>query len=496
MSFGTLRRFVIAAGLLITVHTIALCQQPSGPNPGAVRPSWAVTVVHRIDLQKLISRLERDQNLRVGIIGGIADPVNISTGLVVDESGHVITRLGNVDPTDKNENISVVTRDGETHKATLVGVDLASGFAVLEVDSLKGSPAAPITTAQPSAGTTLRVLSTDVQPELGKTPGQILIFPSFRVDSATVAASSFYSEVRGAITLKSPDLSPRNDSGIITTSDFEVLGVAQAGSVTSGTAYLFPIEFLKSFIVKRVLDKNESVPAGWLGVSGVAMAQLPETEQVPLGSTTGVVVKDIVAHSAAETAGIHLNDVIVGLDGFNIKEVADMSTVLAACPAGEKIHIREIRQGKPVEIDAVLGAREIRPLVSATFAPPGQSLSSAPYDSQGQSVNPSLFEYPGSSLEEAIPIGFSARDLTPQLARFFGADGGVLITSVVAGSQADRAGLKVGDVLVSGNPGAPLKLHLLKSILGPSSGTASLKVIRAKKPISIDITPDADSSKT
>jgi serine protease Do len=484
-----IKRFVIAIGLVAAFQVVGRSQQPlvppsvsPAPNVAAVRPPWAVTVIHRIDLQKLITRLEKEQNVRVGRIGLIAEnPVNITTGLLIDGSGHVVTRLGNLDPADKDQDISVVTSDGATRGATLVGVDGASGFAVLEVESLKGLTV-PSAASTPVAGSTVQILSTDVHPERG-TGGQILIFPSFRVDSVKVADGTFYSDARGVVTLTSVDLGPRSDSGIITTADFKVIGVAQAGSLASGNAYLFPLDFLEGSIIKRVLEKNESVPAGWLGVSGVAAAQLPESERTPLGSGTGVVVKDIAPHSAAEIAGIHFDDVIVGLDGFNITGVAEMSAVLSACPAGEKIHVREIRQGSPLEIDVVLGARELQPSAAEALVSSGLSTAG---DGRVLPAN-QLPESVGYSLEEAIPVGFSARDLTTQLAHHFGAERGTLVVSVTRGSQADRAGLLVGDVIVGSQQESPLSARQLRSLLAASNGPISLKVVRKKALLSVEI---------
>jgi serine protease Do len=485
-----IKRFVIAIGLVAALQMVGRSQQAPAPPPvsaapniAAVRPPWAVTVIHRIDLQKLITRLEKEQNVRVGRIGLVAEnPVNITTGLLIDGSGHVVTRLGNLDPADKDQDISVVTSDGAMRSATLIGVDGASGFAVLEVESLKGLTA-PSATSTPVTGSTVQILSTDVHPERGKVGGQILILPSFRVDSVKVAQGTFYSDARGVVTLTSVDLGPRSDSGIITTADFKVIGVAQAGSLAAGNAYLFPLDFLEGSIIKRVLEKNESVPAGWLGVSGVAAAQLPESERTPLGSGTGVVVKDIAPHSAAEIAGIHFDDVIVGLDGFNIAGVAEMSAVLSACPAGEKIHVREIRQGSPLEIDVVLGARGLQPTAVEVLASSGLSAAG---DGRGSPAN-QLPDSIGYSLEEAIPAGFSARDLTKQLARHFGAEAGTMVTSVTRGSQADRAGLLVGDVIVGSQQESPLTARQLKSLLAASNGPISLKVVRKKALLSVAI---------
>ncbi|HEY6332533.1 MAG TPA: PDZ domain-containing protein [Blastocatellia bacterium] len=472
MTLRWLGRLILATGMLAFADVAVLCQQTAPPAPAPV--PWAVTVVHRVNLQKLIDHLEKEPKVSVGIMGQIAEaPLNITTGLVIDTDGHVVTRLGNLDPHDKDQDITVTTRDGSSHRAILVGVDGATGFAVLQVDSLKGTDG-PLTAPAPPAGSTVRILSSDIQPQSGKERGKILIYPTLRVDTVKVGAPNFGANARGAVTL-APDLNPRSDSGIITTADNKVVGMVEVAALTPGNTFMFSLDSLKGAIVKRVLDKNESVPAGWLGVSGVAATQLPESERVPLGSTSGVVVKDVTPHSAAESAGIHTDDVIVGLDSFNINDISEMRTVLSACPAGEKIHVREIRQGKPFETDVVLGAQEVDWLSPAQYRVPADTA--------------------GYNSEEDIAAGFTSRDMTGQLAHFFGADAGTLVTSVVRGSLADRAGLAAGDVIVGTQNQAPLNARQLKSVFDSEGGPVTLKVIRKKVMLSIAIqnSPSASS---
>ena len=44
-------------------------------------------------------------------------------------------------------------------------------------------------------------------------------------------------------------------------------------------------------------------------------------------------------------------------------------------------------------------------------------------------------------------LGLTGLEITPQLAAYFGTDGGVLISEIRHWSPADRAGLKAGDVV-------------------------------------------------
>src|SRR5262245_33210185 len=114
---------------------VILLQQPNKSGQSPV--PWVVTVVHRIDAHKLIERTRKQMKGKVGVPGSFKPYLfNFATGMVIDDKGRVVTRLWNLDPQDKEPNISVKTNDGTTLQAKLIGLDYASGFAVLEVPNL------------------------------------------------------------------------------------------------------------------------------------------------------------------------------------------------------------------------------------------------------------------------------------------------------------------------------------------------------------------------
>src|SRR2546423_2941363 len=105
---------------------------PASPNP------WTVSVIHTVDFQKLVEWMKHQGNERIAVPASPPAYVyNFATGLVIDDQGHVITRLVNLTPFDKEPINKVTTADGAAHRARLVGMDGATGFALLEVAALK-----------------------------------------------------------------------------------------------------------------------------------------------------------------------------------------------------------------------------------------------------------------------------------------------------------------------------------------------------------------------
>lgn len=532
--------------ILILMFSSAAFGQSPQPPQGDGKPvvPWAVSVVHTIDVQKMVALMREQQSLRVGVAGSAPRFMyNVTTGLVIDDKGHVITRLSNLDLADKDQKLSVSTNQGMTLEAKLIGVDLATGFAVLDVAYFRSTMPKLVTVSGLLNGAAVKILSTDVVPT--STSERVYLSPAITVSEGRVAADSIYSKARGALTLLSESLLARCDSSVVVTPENQVVGMAQYAGF--GRAYLYPIDFIRDTIAKRVIEKNDNVPAGWLGVTGDSLTQLSDSDFAPLGlqRRAGVIVRQVTSESAAARAGIIPNDIIIGLDDFDISGAADLKATLSTLPAGRSIKLRTIRNHQPVEIKAVLGPRPnsepvylLTPFdqpweaasaqrdqldkrleeLTARFrayhnSPPSRETNEAIreleieirhiYDSlralgpEAGSGTPKTVEasshqtYPDARFtgeqDVTFRAGFTARALDPQLAATLQARGGVLISSVAKNSQAERAGLKAGDVIVGTQERVLLSASQLQALLSSQRSSIALKVVRNKEAILVSL---------
>jgi len=532
---------VAAPVLILALASLTFAQspQPAPANPILTTQAsvpWAVSVVHTIPTAKMTAWISQQQNVRVGV-AGTAPPFlyNITTGIIVDEQGHVVTRLTNVNPSDKDQKLSITTSDGSTLSAKLIGVDLATGFAVLEVASLKSSAPKIANVGGLLNGTQVRILSSGAV--YRSVPGKVYLTPSISVSQGSVLIDSLYSKARGALTLKSDRLMARSDSSVVVTSDNQVVGIAQYAGF--GRAYLYPIDFIRDTIAKRVIDKNDDVPAGWLGVQGLSVAQLSDVDAG--GRKAGVVIREVTPDSAAAHAGIMLGDIITKVDSFEVAGTADLRALLSSLPAGQSITLFAIRGQQALELKAILGAR---PNADPTylFGPLEQSFQSELSQreqlekrKEELGVQWRLYQKPSATRDEleakkeieieirqindrlramgpettgpqlttsggptdyqpsfnagdvTFQSGFSARELTPQLAASFQARGGVLVSKVVKDSPAERAGLKAGDVILGTPEKMLLSVQQLQVLLSSQHGPITLKVVRTREPIVVSL---------
>lgn len=529
--------------VLILAATLARAQQPAREvAAGQPKPEWVVSVIHTIDAQTLIKRL-RDTKTRVGVSGTAPQSVyNVATGLVVDESGHIITRLANVDPEDKNPKISVTTTDGKSLTARLVGIDCATGFAVIEASSLKVSLPSAAAAASLVNDMTVTILSTDVKSRVVASSGveKTYLYPAMTQSQGLIKTDSLLTNVRGSMLLVG-SLLARNDSSVVTTQDNQVIGIAEYTGY--GRANLYPIGFIRDTVARRVIEKQGTVPAGWLGVVGRNLAEVPETELATLGlqPAAGVIVMEITPDSPAAASGLAVNDVIVGLDNIPIIATEDLRAELRRSPAGRDIRLRAIRNRQPVEISVVLGAgpvsleelsilgierreapaserdlllarlNELRaPYNNLTRSPAAKERDEAlreltleirqiqdrltDLDLREQTRPAAPRRVPDYPIPDFVrnpdvnfPLGFTGRDLGAQLAQKFNVSGGILVSGVAKESRAALAGIQAGDVIVGADKQESLNAILLLAALSRQQEDISLKVMRRGEAILITI---------
>ncbi|HUS23573.1 MAG TPA: DegQ family serine endoprotease [Candidatus Binatia bacterium] len=94
-------------------------------------------------------------------------------------------------------------------------------------------------------------------------------------------------------------------------------------------------------------------------------------------------------------------------------------------------------------------------------------------------------------------IGVGGQDLTPELAKAFGLPvaRGVLVTQVVSGSPAAKAGIKREDILVEANGRELRDFQTLRNLVGVMKvgDSVDLKVLRDGKPLNVRVTIGKDT---
>jgi len=93
------------------------------------------------------------------------------------------------------------------------------------------------------------------------------------------------------------------------------------------------------------------------------------------------------------------------------------------------------------------------------------------------------FDFPAMSGRR---LGVTVEELTGQLADYFGAKDGVLVTAVTDGSPASKAGLKAGDVITTvNNDRIGSREDLVRALREATSEDVKIGIVRDKKETSV-----------
>jgi membrane-associated protease RseP (regulator of RpoE activity) len=183
-----------------------------------------------------------------------------------------------------------------------------------------------------------------------------------------------------------------------------------------------------------------------------------DTQKASGGS--GIVVEQVRPDSPAAAAGVHAADLIVSFDGERIRSARQFSRLVQETPPGRTVSATLVRDGRRSDVsitpaapqspgadgrqvdadrDVTIDSDRLRERIEREL---GQLDGLRRFD-----LPEFNFDFPGPSARGRLGVGVD--DLTLQLASYFGAKEGVLVTTVTEDTPAARGGLKAGDVIVS-----------------------------------------------
>ena len=189
----------------------------------------------------------------------------------------------------------------------------------------------------------------------------------------------------------------------------------------------------------------------WLGVETHEVTR-QLVKELKLPAECGVAIGNVTADSPAAKAGLKENDVITEVNGQRVEGTAQFRRIIHEIPAGRTISLGVWRDGRLQTISVTLGKAEERHQ---------EWLRTGPGAFAFQMPDVQIPQIPSIDLGGDLTIfaggrarlGIDAEEIGGQLGSFFGApDGeGILVRSVNAGSPAEKAGMKAGDVITNIN---------------------------------------------
>lgn len=274
--------------------------------------------------------------------------IGTGTGFIYkkdDNKGYVMTNHHVIDGADS---IKVITIEGESLDAKLLGSDEYADIAVLSIDAKKVLQVVELgDSTKLELGDTLFTVGSPLGSEYMGTVTKGILSGKDRTVTVTVNNSSFMMEVLQT----DAAINPGNSGGPLVNINGEVVGVNSLKLVEDeieGMGFAIPIEMAMTSAAK--LEKGEKITRPLLGVSLIDVdntyALYRYDVKISDSVTSGAVVASVEKDTPAETAKLQKGDVIIEVSGNKVKNVAHFRFVLYKYSVGDEITVKFNRNGE------------------------------------------------------------------------------------------------------------------------------------------------------
>jgi len=261
-------------------------------------------------------------------------------GVIVSNQGYVVTNLHVVQGAAK---VRVYLNDGRVFPGRLVGADRISDIAVLKIEAvgLKALPFGNSDKVRIGQG----VFAIGNPMGLQETVTQGIISAKGRRASSEAANEFFQTDAA---------INRGNSGGPLIDLRGRMIGVTNMLTASGrGIAFAIPSNTVRR-VFESIRDHGRFIRP-WFG----AMAQpLNPMLAAQLGTTakSGAVIMGTYEGSPAATAGLQPGDVITAYNGKVIIDHIDLRNRVAETPIGKEVTLDAIRQGQPIELDAIIAS--------------------------------------------------------------------------------------------------------------------------------------------
>lgn len=300
--------------------------------------------------------------------GWARERISQGSGWIYDIKGHIVTNAHVVRGIRGDPTITVQFYDGRTATAELVAVDTTTDIAVLRVPTNDGIFAARRATGvEVAQGDRVYAfgspfgfkfsMSEGIISGLGRSPAAVLERGGYTNFIQTDAA-----------------VNPGNSGGPLVDVNGRVVGmnVAIATGTTpngttegqnSGISFAIPLDTIES-VVDQIVTGG-TVSKGYLGIALPTNPRAPGSTEAAeeynqrklqaLGYTgRGVVIEQVTPGSPAAKAGMKDGDVLLSINNRTVTSIAGARQAITINRPGEKVPVRVWRDGKTLDLEAVL----------------------------------------------------------------------------------------------------------------------------------------------
>jgi len=253
---------------------------------------------------------------------GNAPQVGLGSGVIVSANGYILTNNHVVESADE---IEVILNDSRRAPAKVIGTDPDSDLAVLKIELdrlpvmvLGNSDSLQVGDQVLAIGNPFGVgqtVTSGIVSALGRNQLGINTFENFIQTDAAI--------------------NPGNSGGALVDIEGNLLGINTAiysrSGGSMGIGFAIPVSTAK--MVLEGIVKDGQVTRGWIGVEPNELT--PELAQTfGVAAQQGVIITGVLQDGPAAQAGMKPGDVVIGIEGVEIRNVAELLAQVAALKPG------------------------------------------------------------------------------------------------------------------------------------------------------------------
>ncbi len=269
------------------------------------------------------------------------------SGVIMTRDGYIIT---NNHVVENASEIEVLLNDNRTFIATVEGTDPTTDIAVLKIDANDLPTIEFGNSDKVEIGEWVLAVGSPFEFRSTVTAGIV----SAKARNIGILRDRNNLQIEAFIQHQAP-VNPGNSGGALVDLRGNLIGINSAIATPTGTFTGYSFAIPSNLVEKVYQDLVEYgvVQRALLGITILDVnAQLAEEKDLPI--LTGVLIDRVNAGGAADDAGLKSGDVIIEINGIEIKNVSNLQEQVAINRPGDKILVTYIRDGKTKTLNATL----------------------------------------------------------------------------------------------------------------------------------------------
>jgi serine protease Do len=399
-----------------------------------------------LDMQNVFRQIAHDiipKVVRIDVTSVSADKTtgkSFGSGIIVEQEDEDVYILTNYHVINNATEITIVLNNDKEYKGETVGKDERSDIGVVKFQSKEKFEVAKI-------GKSSELQIGDWAIAVGNPygfNGTVTIGVVSALGRSTMlgnkADATDFIQTDAAV-------NPGNSGGPLINIKGEVIGInswiASPIAANSGLSFSIPID--NAIVVFSKLKKNSVVEYAWLGVAIKSLTDSALRKSLNIEREHGAYIVEIVKESPGEKAGFKVGDIIISIDGKEIKDANELIWIISKYNPGDKIKVKYISEDVTKEVFVILATR------------PSANNSSKPVNI-------------GTGKELSF-LGGKYSTIDPKYLENMGIENisGVVITKVDRNTPANDYGLQVGDIVRKINTTEIKKIDDLESFISKST---------------------------